>query len=139
MKTIDSSAETIWKTLIDVENWPNITPSITSITPLDGSPIATGNRYRVVQPKLRPTTYVVTHLEPCRNFTWEASSFGYKIMAEHLIRESATTCELVIRLSFHGLLAPIIGLIAGATTKEYIELESEGFKKSVNRSQLNAK
>lgn len=127
-KINDASTKTVWQVLINVENWSRITPSITSITPLDTSPVAIGNRYRVVQPKLKPTTYKVTCLEPCRNFTWQAHSFGCTIIAEHLIRASGTSCELVIRLSFHGFLAPIIGLIAGSTTREYIELEAQGIK-----------
>ena len=128
IKTIDAPAERVWQVLTNVENWPRLTPSITSVTSLDASPIAVGSRYRVEQPKLKPATYEVTHLETRRNFSWQAHSFGCRIKAEHLIRETDAASELVIRLTFHGFLAPLIGLLVASTTKEYIELEAQGFK-----------
>ena len=56
--------------------WPAWLPTVSSVQALQGRSPEVGARYVVVQPKLRPTTWVVTELAPPQRSTWEARSPG---------------------------------------------------------------
>ena len=61
---IDASADLVFAVLIDVERWPEWTPTVTRVERLDGSalPLAISSRIRIVQPKVPPAEWTVTAL-----------------------------------------------------------------------------
>ena len=73
-----------------VELWPEWAPTVTSVRCLDDGPLAVGSRVRVKQPRIPPTEYVVTALEPSRSFTWVATGPGVRTTARHLLQELRT-------------------------------------------------
>ncbi len=70
---IEAPVEQVWEVLRDVERWPQWAPTVTLVRRLDDGPLAVGSRVRVEQPRIPPTEYVVTELEPSRSFTWVAT------------------------------------------------------------------
>ena len=44
---IDASPEDIWRVLVDVERWPEWTPSITRLEKLDPGDLRVGQRVRI--------------------------------------------------------------------------------------------
>src|SRR5262249_25042760 len=67
-------AERVWSVLVDVERWPEWTPSTTSIERLDQAAFGPGSRVRIRQPKLKAVVWRVTEFRQDRLFTWEAQS-----------------------------------------------------------------
>lgn len=53
---IQKPADHVWAVMLDVERWPEWTPSVTSIQRLESSPFAVGSRALIRQPKLAPAT-----------------------------------------------------------------------------------
>src|SRR3712207_7876398 len=86
----EAPVEQVWEVLREVERWPEWAPTVTSVRRLDDAPLAVGSRVRVEQPRIPPTVYVVTELEPSRSFTWVATGPGVRITARHVLEELGT-------------------------------------------------
>src|SRR5919112_4157282 len=87
---VEAPVEHVWEVLREVERWPEWAPTLTSVRRLDGGPLAVGSRVRVEQPRIPPTEYQVTELEPGRSFTWVATGPGVRTTARHLLEEQPT-------------------------------------------------
>jgi uncharacterized membrane protein len=85
---VEAPIEQVWEVLRDVERWPAWAPTVTSVRRLDDGPLAAGSRVRVEQPRIPPTEYVVTELEPSRSFTdryLTAEAEGIKARSERQV------------------------------------------------------
>jgi uncharacterized membrane protein len=91
---VEAPVEQVWEVLREVELWPEWAPTVTSVRRLDDGPLAVGSRVRVEQPRIPPTEYVVTELEPSRSFTWVATGPGVRTTARHLLKELGTGSTL---------------------------------------------
>jgi uncharacterized membrane protein len=127
--TIDASSETIWKLLSTVVAWPRWLPTVTSVEPLDGEILKRGHRFRVLQPKLRPATWIVSTVEPNRRFEWRARAPGVLMVADHVVESLASDAtSVVLRFEFRGVAGNLLGLFFSSTTKRYIEQEAASLK-----------
>src|SRR3954468_5299004 len=88
--TINAAPEAVWQILSNVVAWPRWLSTVTSVEALDGEMLTAGHRFRVLQPKLRPATWVVSAVEPNRRFEWRAHSPGVLMVADHLIEHLAS-------------------------------------------------
>ena len=70
--------------IVDIERWPEWGSTVTSVRRLDDGPLEVGSRVRIEQPRIPPTEYVVTELEPNRSFIWVATAPGVRTTARHL-------------------------------------------------------
>jgi uncharacterized membrane protein len=51
---IDARADVVWAVTVDVERWPEWSPTVTSVTRLDDGPLRRGSVARLEQPLQPP-------------------------------------------------------------------------------------
>ncbi|WP_147067370.1 SRPBCC family protein [Knoellia locipacati] len=131
---IHASPERVWEVLSDVERWPEWTETVTTVTRLDAESLGLGSRVRVEQPRLPPTEYVVTELDPGAGFTWVATGPGVRTTARHRIvagtgagAGGSVRVRLTVRQA--GPLGTVMGrLFFKRLTERYLATEAAGLK-----------
>src|SRR5690606_31949767 len=94
--------EHVWRVVGDVVRWPQWTPSITQVEPLDRRDLAIGHRYRVRQPGMRAMVWTVTRLEPGAAFSWATGRFGIGVEARHAVAPAPMGSQVCLQLAFSG-------------------------------------
>jgi uncharacterized membrane protein len=125
---ITAPVERVWALTVDVERWPELSPTMTSVERLDAGPLAPGSRARVTQPRQRPTVWTVTVFEPCRRFVWEARVGPVTMVASHLLTEVGDGCDNELTVEFSGLGSGLVRRLVGGKVREAITIENRGFK-----------
>ena len=121
---ITATASEVWNALANVTVWPEWLPTVLEVQPLAGQVLSVGAKFKIIQPKLRPTVWEVTELHPGENFAWQASSPGLMLWANHTVVELPDRrSEVLLEFRFSGILAPLIALLAGSVTKRYLAIE----------------
>jgi uncharacterized membrane protein len=128
---IDAPAARVWELVQDVERWPQVLETVTSVEPLSQGPLATGSRYRVVQPRLRPAVWSVTGYVPGRSFRWVAPNPGVATTGDHAVTPLGDTrSRLDISIEHRGPLAWLAGRLTRKLTEDYLAKECAGIKRA---------
>ena len=132
---VDAPIERVWEVMVDVERWSEWTPTVTSVQRLDDGPLEVGSRARIEQPKIPPTEYEVTEVNPGRSFTWVARGPGVRTTARHVIEElPGGRTQVTLAVEQGGPVGAVIGRFYRGLTERYIANEAEGLKaRSENR------
>jgi uncharacterized membrane protein len=126
---VEAPVQQVWRVLCEVERWPEWAPTVTSVRRLDDGPLAVGSRVRLEQPRIPPTEYVVTELEPSRSFTWVATGPGVRTTARHLLEDLGTGgTRVMLAVEQAGPLGRVMGLFYRRLTDRYLAAEAEGLK-----------
>jgi len=122
--------ERIWDTLIDVERWPEWTPTVKRVARLDPGPLALGSRTRLWQPKLLTTVWRVTELDPDAGlFTWSTGRPGIRVAGIHRLEPAPGGSTLVtLELKYSGLIGILMAMQLRHLNWEYITQEGQGLK-----------
>jgi uncharacterized membrane protein len=123
----------VWELTLDVESWPQHTPTMTSIERLDTGPLGVGSQARVKQPGQRAKVWTVTALEPERKFAWSTKSMRMTMTGTHALgaRETGTTNKLTVEIE--GPLSSLIGALLRRPIAKAIAQENRGFKTAAER------
>lgn len=128
--TIAAPAAKIWAVLSDLPRWPQWTPSVSAISVFASPPFGVGTLALVRQPRLPPALWRVTDWTADHGFAWRSTGLGFSVLGEHRIERSGEGCEVLLRITFSGLLSSFLASFAGKTTAEYMSLEAAGLKKA---------
>lgn len=126
--TIAAPAETVWALTLDVERWPDVTPTMTEITRLDDGPLAVGSQARVKQPAQRARVWTVTRLDP-NHYEWDANMGPIRMRGGHHVTPTDTGCTNLLTLDLEGFGSGLVGVLAKRTLAKALDQENEGFKK----------
>jgi hypothetical protein len=128
--SINASADRVWAALIDVENWPKWTTSMTSVIRLDSGPLAVGSQARIEQPKLGTLLWTVTDLSVGHSFVWKASRPGLTLIAGHHVDVVGPgSVNLVLSVEQRGLVGRILEPLTKRSVLRSIHLEADGHKR----------
>jgi carbon monoxide dehydrogenase subunit G len=128
--SIAAEREAVWSVLVDVLNWPGWTPTVQKVEALDAPELKVGHRFRVHQPKLRPSVWTVTAVDAPARFTWESRVPGLVMTADHSVKATADgVSKLVLRFTLGGLLGPIVGPMNRKMVVSYMAQEAESLRK----------
>ncbi|MGY1666646.1 SRPBCC family protein [Geodermatophilus sp. SYSU D00696] len=126
---VETPAGRVWEVLLDVERWPEWASTVTAVRRLDDGPLAVGSRARVEQPRIPPTEYVVTELEPGRSFTWVATGPGVRTTARHVVEDlGAGGTRVTLSVEQAGPVGAVVGRFYRRLTDRYLAAEAEGIK-----------
>lgn len=126
--TVAATPARLWQVVTDVEAWPELTASMTSVRGLDGPAPAVGARFAVRQPRLRTSVWTVTELTEETAFVWESRAPGVASSAGHLLEPAGDGTRLTLTLDQTGPLAWPLGMLLGSTVRRYMSMEAHGLK-----------
>jgi ribosome-associated toxin RatA of RatAB toxin-antitoxin module len=125
---IAARPEHVWALTVDVERWPSLTPTISSVERLDAGPLRVGSSARVTQPKQRPAVWTVTELEPVSRFVWSTKVGPVTMTGGHRITPTPDGCTNTLTLELSGFGSRVLARLIGPTIRKAIETENAGFK-----------
>jgi len=127
--TTTASRADAWSAVTAVTTWPDWTPSMRLVEPLDSPEIVVGHRFRVTQPGLARMVWTVTEVREGESFDWVAKSPGLHITGYHRVADAPGGGTLItIGILQTGALAGLVGRLLRAKTRRYLGLEAAGLK-----------
>ncbi len=127
---VEATPEAVWRAVVDVVAWPEITASMRRVEWVTGDAVAVGSVARIKQPGLPASTWAVTAVVPGTSFTWESTAPGVRTVATHeLAAAGPGRTTLVLGLAQSGPLAPLLGALVGARARRFVSMEAAGLKK----------
>ena len=125
---IEAEVERVWALTLDVERWPELTPTITRVERLDDGPMTVGSRARITQPGQRPAVWTVSRLDPGVAFEWWAKVGPVTMTGGHHLRPDDSGCVNLLTLDITGRGSRVVGRLVGRRIGTAIERENRGFK-----------
>ena len=125
---IQAPVETVWALTLDVERWPESTPTITEVVRLDDGPLAVGSQARIKQPGQGPRVWTVSRLEGPHEFEWGTKVGTVTMRGGHHLTAEGDGCRNTLTLELEGFGAGLLGRLAGKKLLQAITTENEGFK-----------
>ncbi len=102
----------MWEVYTDPGSWPAWTPDITHGCWTVGTDCRKGSRGEVKFKGLPKGAFEIQAADPPRTFTTVTRfPIGLRIRFDHRLAATAHGTRIEERISFHGLLAPLVGLI----------------------------
>lgn len=127
--SIDSSPSHIWNVTVDIEHWPEWTPTVTAARRLDDGPFDVGSAALVEQPGLPKARWVVSEFVEGERFTWETRVRGMRMVATHEVTpRGADGATSTLRLEISGMAALILSPILRRSAKQSLARENAGLK-----------
>jgi uncharacterized membrane protein len=127
--TVAAAPVRVFAALVDVEDWPNWTESVTSVQRVDSGAFGIGSSALIHQPRLRPATWTVTSIDPAKGFVWESELPGMRVVGEHLFEPVPGGVRLMLRIRQYGPMRFVLGPMTRKLTESYLALEVAGFKR----------
>jgi uncharacterized membrane protein len=132
---IAASPDRVWALTVDVERWPELTPTMISVERLDSGPIALGSQARVRQPRQRPAVWTVTALESGRVFRWETTVGTVRMAGAHEITPIDGGCRNQLSVHLSGFGARALQALLGRAIATAIATENAGFKRAAEEAE----
>ena len=126
---IAAPIERVWALTEDIEKWPAITPTMTSVVRLDSGPIKVGSTARVKQPRQRARVWTVTRFDPNDTFAWRSRILFMAVVGSHSMAakgDGSTANTLTLEMS--GVMSRLMGRILTSTLRQALATENAGFK-----------
>lgn len=125
---VHAPVQRMWALTVDVERWPEATPTMTEVTRLDDGPFGVGSKARIKQPAQSARVWTVTRLEEPSCFEWETSFGPLRLRGGHHLHAEGDRCRNLLTLDVEGFGSRLFGALAGRSLRKAIATENRGFK-----------
>jgi len=126
--SVNATPEHAWAVMKDIERWPEWTPSMSKVELQHPGEVQPGSKVKITQPKFPAAVWTVTKVEPNRYLEWRSTTPILASIGEHRIDPEGDGVRLTLAIEQSGLLVPVLKLFYTKTIKEYLDMESKGFK-----------
>lgn len=130
VQVIRATPETVWALTADIERWPSITPTITSVERLDDGPLRVGSRARLSQPRQPQRVWTVSTFDPPRRFEWSTRVGPLTMTGGHLVEPAPEGCRNRLSVEVTGFGAGLFGLLVKRQLAAAIRTENDGFRRT---------
>jgi hypothetical protein len=130
---INAPMEVVWSVTIDIERWPEWTPTITSVKRLDSDPLKPGSIAQVAQPMQPVSEWVVSEIIPGRVFSWETRRNGLHMIATHELSSKGSLTKNVLHLDARGALAIMLWPLLRLAIRRALAKENRALKQRCER------
>lgn len=125
---IAAPAGRVWAVMSDVDRWHEWTPSITSVTRVDGRPLEVGTRVVIRQPKFPAARWTVTTMVPGERFAWTSTVPGLRVVGTHAVAPTESGSVVLLSIEIDGLLGGLWERLTREITERYVTMEARGLK-----------
>lgn len=125
---IDAPQSVVWSVTVDIESWPQWTPTVRKLQRLDQGPFVCGSAALIQQPGLPEAKWVVTRLIAGEGFTWETRILGMRMIATHELSSTETGTQSRLRVEMSGLVALLLSPLLRFSARRSLEQENAGLK-----------
>jgi uncharacterized membrane protein len=131
---IDAPQSVVWNVTIDLERWPQWTPTVKAVKRLDDGQFDCGSTVLIKQPELPDAKWVVTALTPGERFTWESRIRGTRVIATHELSTQGSGTHSVLRIEMSGIVARFLWPLICISARRSLERENAGLKTACEAS-----
>jgi hypothetical protein len=125
---IDAPPDVVWAATVDVERWPEWSPTVQSVQRVDQGPFDVGSTALIKQPGLPEAKWSVTALTPGERFTWETCVGGMRMIASHDMTATGSGTRNVLRIEVSGFVARLLWPFVRSSIRRALEQENAGLK-----------
>jgi uncharacterized membrane protein len=125
---IAAPAARVWTVMSDVDRWHEWTPSITSVTRVDGRPLQIGTHVVIRQPRFPAARWTVTTLVPGERSAWTSKAPGLRVIGTHAVAATEEGARATLAIEIEGPFGGLWERLTRAITEKYVTMEAEGLK-----------
>ncbi|MCB1257723.1 MAG: SRPBCC family protein [Microthrixaceae bacterium] len=135
---IDVTPEALWGLTVDVERWPTMFSTVTTVERLEEGPVSVGSTALIRQPWQLPRVWTVTQVDAPRRFVWTAPIGKAQMTACHELTPAGTgSCLNRLSIDIEGPGSRILGLLLGGKMSKVLAAENRGFAAACNMSDIS--
>lgn len=125
---IDAPPDLVWRVTVDVERWPEWTPTVTSVARVGRASLGRGSVVRIKQPGQPESEWTVTEFEPRERFAWASTRPGMQMVATHEMAPDGAGTKNVLRVAARGPLAVFLWPLLRFFVRRALSSENGGLK-----------
>lgn len=125
---IEAPPDVVWAVTVDIDRWPEWTPTVTAARRLDEGPFGVGSVARIEQPGQPASDWTVTEHVREERFTWETRRRGLRMVASHQVRGEGSGTSNTLRLRASGWVAVVLWPVLRLAVRRALIQENQGLK-----------
>lgn len=126
--SIHAPLSVVWRETVDVERWPEWTPTVTASERLGEGPLRVGSEVRLRQPGQPAAVWTVTSLDPLERFSWETQRPGLRMTATHALASEGDGTRNALNVEITGALSVLLWPVLRVLVSRALALENRGLK-----------
>lgn len=126
---IEAPPDVVWQVTVDIERWPEWTPTVTSVTPVGRGPFGLGSVALIKQPSQPEAEWTVTEFTPGHRFAWETKRVGMHMIGIHEVAGEGTGTRNVLRVEATGFVVVLFWPVLRFAMRRALADENHGLKR----------
>ena len=126
---IDAPPEVVWAVTVDVEQWPEGTPTVKSAKRLEGGAFGLGSRALLKQPAQPEAVWTVVEFVEGERFAWESRRQGIRFVGSHLVRPDGNGTLSRLQVEANGSAAVLLRPFLFLPMRWSLAQENQGLKR----------